>query len=221
MWDLKGVKMKPILFNAEMVRAIVDGRKVQTRRPIDWDISNNMSGDAASGYFVQTDDGLIDALKLYRYQKGDILYARETWKIKWLDGNKLEMAITYEADETWEYIEFSSDRFSKFKKYYNKKGWQPSIFMPKEAAILFLKVTDVRVEKLQDITLMDIREEGLQCPKEYASDELEYNFRQWFPDQYKEIWDSIYKSKGYGWDTNCWVWVIEFERCEKPNDGQI
>ncbi|MBY9021883.1 MAG: hypothetical protein KGD67_12570, partial [Candidatus Lokiarchaeota archaeon] len=65
--------------------------------------------------------------------------------------NKLEMAITYEADETWEYIEFSSDRFSKFKKYYNKKGWQPSIFMPKEAAMLFLEVTDIRVERVQDI----------------------------------------------------------------------
>ena len=213
--------MKQILFNTEMVRAILDDRKSQTRRPIDWDISNNMSGDAASRYFVQTDDGLIDALKLYRYQKGDILYARETWKIKWLDNNKLEMAITYEADETWEYIEFSSDRFSKFKKYYNKKGWQPSIFMPKEAAMLFLEVTDIRVERVQDINPGDSIAEGLNvcydC-KDHGGCYLP-NVCAYLPNTFKKVWDKIYKTKGYGWDDNPWIWIIEFERCEKPDEN--
>ena len=213
--------MKQILFNTEMVQAILAGRKTQTRRPIDWDISNSMDGDAASGYFVQTDDGLIDALKLYRYQKGDILYARETWKIKWLDDNELEMAITYEADEIWEYIKFAPNRFSKFKKYYNKKGWQPSIFMPKEAAILFLEVTDIRIERVQDITEEDAIAEGCKMagdfPAERKIDDGIYegwdDAREWFADS----WQNLYKSKGYGWYSNPWVWIIEFEQIEKPN----
>ena len=224
MWDLKGVKMKPILFNAEMVRAIVDGRKVQTRRPIDWDISNNMSGDAASGYFVQTDDGLIDALKLYRYQKGDILYARETWKIKWLDDNELEMAITYEADEIWEYIKFSPNRFSKFKKYYDKKGWQPSIFMPKEAAMLFLEVTDIKIERVRDIDYTGALAEGIEETEIY-NDLLDHCSAigagtGMLPVQaFEKLWEDLYSEKGYGWKDNPFVWVIEFERCEKPNEN--
>ena len=143
-----------------MVQAILAARKTQTRRPINWDISNNMSGDAASGYFVQTDDGLMDSLELCKYQKSDILYVRETWKIEEINYSGMEMAINYEADETWEYIEFSSDRFEKFKKYYDKKGWQPNIFMPKEAAMLFIEVTDIRVERVQDISYEGAIAEG-------------------------------------------------------------
>ena len=213
--------MKQTLFNTEMVQAILAGRKSQTRRPIDWDISNSMDGDVASGYFVQTDGGLMDSLELCKYQKGDILYVRETWKIEWLDDNELEMAITYEADEIWEYIKFTPNRFSKFKKYYDKKGWQPSIFMPKEAARIFLKVTDVRIERVQDINPENSIAEGLNvcCDcKEHGGCYLP-NVCAYLPNTFKKVWNPIYKSKGYGWDTNCWVWIIEFERCEKQDEN--
>ena len=221
--------MKGILFNTEMVQAILEDRKTQTRRLIDWDISNNMDGDVASGYSVQTDNGLMDSLELCKYQKGDILYVRETWKIVEFDYSVMGMAINYEADETWEYIEFSSDRFEKFKKYYDKKGWQPSIFMPKEAARIFLKVTDIRMERVQDITEENASNEGAKKVvwyKPYDKGPEDISGLPGYPDEriswrngFATLWDGLYFEKGYGWDTNCWVWVIEFERCEKQDEN--
>ena len=213
--------MKQILFNTEMVRTILDDRKTQTRRPIDWDISNNMSGDAASGYLVQTDNGLIDALKLYRYQKGDILYVRETWKVIVADPTVNFLYIKYIADKQESYVEFARDRFEKFRKYERKNGNHANIFMPKEAARIFLKVTDVRVEKLQDIKPDGAIAEGLNvcCDcKEHGGCYLP-NVCAYLPNTFKKVWDKIYQSRGYGWDTNCWVWIIEFERCEKPDEN--
>ena len=203
--------MKQTLFNTEMVRAILDDRKTQTRRPIDWDISNSMSGDAASGYLVQTDNGLIDALKLYRYQKGDILYVRETFVdiSEIIPGN-----IHYKASATKADLEWLREEGWK---------WKPSIHMPKEAARIFLKVTDIRIERVQDITEENAIAEGCKMagdfPVERKIDDGIYEgwdaARGWFADS----WQNLYKSKGYGWDTNCWVWVIEFERCEKPDEN--
>ena len=90
--------------------------------------------------------------------------------------------------------------------------WKPSIFMPRKATRIFLKITNVRVERLQDITRSDIRKEGLVCPEHLASDDKEYNYRHWYIDDWIKLWDSINKKRGYGWDTNPWVWVIVFEK---------
>ena len=214
--------MKQILFNTKMVRAIIDGRKSQTRRPIDWDISNNMDGDVASGYSVQTDDGLINALKLYRYQKGDILYVRETWRVhKNFDGISPKMVMVAMGGDTWGCIDYETN--PREENFWG--GWRPSIHMPKEAARLFLKVTGIRVERVQDITEENAIAEGCKMagdfPAERKIDDGIYEgwdaAREWFADS----WQNLYESKGYGWDDNPWVWTIEFERCEKPDDGQI
>ena len=190
-----------------MVRAILDDRKTQTRRPIDWDISNSMSGDAASGYLVQTDNGLIDALKLYRYQKGDILYVRETFVdiSEIIPGN-----IHYKASATKADLEWLREEGWK---------WKPSIHMPKEAARIFLRVTDVRIERIQDITPENSIAEGLEVCIDCYNHGGCYlpKVCNYLPATMKKLWDGIYAQRGYGWVNNPFVWVIEFERCEKQD----
>ena len=93
--------------------------------------------------------------------------------------------------------------------------WKPSIFMPKEAARIWLEVTDIRVERIQDISENDAQEEG--CPgkllKELIPDSIEINRYSLTPsEQFIELWDKINKLRGYGWDKNPWVWVISFKR---------
>lgn len=192
--------IKPILFSTEMVRAILDGRKTCTRRLVRFLPGENSQW---TGY-------IRDGLMLYNgrnepciakapYQPGDILYVRETWHRytkRVGEGGKchLEERYGYKAS-----IENSEDA---------DEPWRPSIHMPKEAARIWLKVTDVRVERLQDMTDDDAEAEGCF---DYTSTALG------FPD----VWDSSIKKSDlnrYGWDANPWVWVIEFERCEKPKE---
>jgi hypothetical protein len=126
---------------------------------------------------------------------------QETWKIDTLfDG---DMLIEYKADDSRQRVRFSPERFEKFKKFSLKNGWQSPYFMPKEAARLFLAVKDVRVERLQDITEDDARLEG-----------IELNFAT-AREAFAALWDSI-NGKKYPWESSPWVWVISFERTEKP-----
>jgi len=165
-------KMKPILFNTEMVRAILDGRKTVSRRVakckrngIDETIIDVLSPiDPIGNVTVLVDSDYLGGYRLIKslYQKGDILYVRETWKIvEYLE--ELSMRFEYEADgKVSDIIDFTSSRVEKFLKFVHKKGWLPSLFMPKEAARIFLKVTDVRVERLRDITEEQAIMEGTQ-----------------------------------------------------------
>ena len=143
------------------------------------------------------------------YQQGDILYVRETWQFSYeLDDNEQPV------EETGKYYYAATD-ITLFNTYVDENGvkhdyvpWRPSIHMPKEAARIWLKVTDVRVERLQDMTDDDAEAEGCF---DYTSTALG------FPD----VWDSTIKKSDldrYGWDANPWVWVIEFERCDKPKE---
>jgi len=173
--------IKPILFNAEMVRAILDGRKTCTRRTLKHPFIVH-----PNGYITKPRGN--ENLCPYDppYQPGDILYVRETWK-------KAPNGYYY-------YEDWQRDDIADVTK------WKPSIHMPKEAARIWLKVTNVRVERLQDMTDDDAEAEGCF---DYTSTALG------FPD----VWDSTIKKSDldrYGWDANPWVWVIEFERCEKP-----
>lgn len=194
--------IKPILFNTEMVRAILDGRKSCTRRICkdanectvpDMDFYNADKRTYAVHNFSDKKhtEQLSIAERTCPICQGDILYVRETW----FKGLKRYM---YRAD------------YTDAEKYY-KNGkevairWHPSIHMPKEAARIFLRVTNVRVERLQDMTDDDAEAEGCF---DYTSTALG------FPD----VWDSTIKKSDldcYGWDVNPWVWVIEFERCER------
>ena len=206
--------IKPILFNTEMVMAILDGLKTCTRRICkdaneytvpDMDFYNADMRTYAVHNFADKKhtEKLSIAERTCPICPGDILYVRETvWqKIGYY------LDIDGETKPSW-YNEFkyvSSDEKPETGWNYS---WakRPSIHMPKEAARIWLKVTDVRVERLQDMTDDDAEAEGCF---DYTSTALG------FPD----VWDSTIKKSDldrYGWDASPWVWVIEFERCEKP-----
>lgn len=172
--------MKPILFNTDMVRAILEGRKTVTRRVVKFKPGQNpqWTGYIPDGQVLYGSNN-IPASKS-PYHAGDILYVRETWTM--LVGSYL-----YRADQ------------KPGMKHPGK--WLPSIHMPKEAARLFLRVTDVRVERLQDIDDAGVVSEGMNIG-----------------DPFDELWDSTVKAADrdqYGWSANPWVWVIEFERVSK------
>ena len=206
------MSVKPILFNTEMVRAILDGRKTCTRRIVKGFIPD----DAIWGYTVFTPKGYISCRgtfpvgygeKFFKlpYQKGDILYVRETWcKGSWMNEKE---RYYYKADDN----DFHC-------------VWHPSIHMPKEAARIWLKVTDVRVERLQECGegwCIDIEKEGIATPQDpilYISDDA---FHDALRMEFQKTWDKTIKKSDldrYGWNANPWVWVIEFERCEKPKE---
>lgn len=189
--------MKPILFNTDMVRAILKDRKTVTRRVIkDKDIINawDCESDGTPIAFIdhETGDSHPPAFPC-QYQPGDILYVRETW------ARSMAGTYLYKATDT----PIILDR------------WRPSIHMPKEAARLFLRVTDVRVERLQDITSGQIDAEG--C-KEWAYSAKTGELLPSGPSFFRINWDSTIKPSDlplYGWDANPWVWVIGFERISR------
>lgn len=209
---------KPILFNTQMVRAILDGRKSCTRRIVkpQWEecpnckyVHNEYIYDnlAENVYCARCGYPLVPE-KRAPYQPGDILYVRETWCGWYLplvgmhycyratepDGNKRPTSPEYDCDV-------------------KKISWRPSIHMPKEAARIWLKVTDVRVEQLQDISGEDLIKEGI--------DFFQSNYVRVAFNEFKNIWNSTIKKSDidrYGWDASPWVWVIEFERCEKTQE---
>lgn len=203
--------VKPILFNTEMVQAILDGRKTCTRRVIK--LPKNMSGRPVG---KSGDIGFmyLGGIKRPPYQQGDILYVRETW------GHP----ISLNSDK--QYV-FRADKIAEIGFKNDSHIWHPSIHMPKEAARIWLKVTDVRVERLQKCGegwCIDIEKEGIVTPQDailYISDDA---FHDALRMEFQKIWDSTIKKSDidrYGWDANPWVWVIEFERCEKPKEVDL
>lgn len=206
--------IKPILFNTEMVRANLDGRKSCTRRvlkpqpdekhtyPLGFVTDSTEKKEVGCfGFGIDEYGGSIKYVKP-PYQPGDILYVRETWGYP-IALNSYKQYV-FRADEVAE---------SGFKN--DSHIWHPSIHMPKEAARIWLKVTDVRVERLQDITADSIRNEGLSSLAVHCGD-MEIALKEW-----ENLWNSTIKKSDldrYGWDANPWVWVIEFERCEKPEE---
>lgn len=195
--------IKPILFNTEMVRAILGGRKTCTRRVIkpQWEecptckyVHNEYIYDKlAENVYCARCGYPLEPERIAPYQPGDILYVRETF-------------IQIAAHTFW---------YKAYGKSWMLKDlrWKPSIHMPKEAARIWLKVTYVRLERLQEITIDGIRNEGLSSMAVHAGD-MEIALKEW-----ELLWSSTIKKSDldrYGWDANPWVWVIEFERCEKP-----
>lgn len=209
--------MKPMLFNTEMVRAIQDDRKTVTRRVLK---PQPEGVHKALGYSKENDgtfeflcggfDGekfsdWLTAVKM-PYQPGDILYVRETWYYE------DHLHITTEGNPdlpsgrySYRYIYRASEPDYPVNIGVGEHGWKPSIHMPKEAARIFLRVTDVRVERLQDITEEQALKEGCN---DYTSTALGFAY----------IWESTIKRSDldrYGWNANPWVWVIEFEKISK------
>lgn len=197
-------KERPILFNTAMVQSILEGRKTHTRRVI----------KPQPDHFHIFDDGLVrpqagdnDIVSRYGYS-GDLLYVRETWM----------PAIRHNGEITGvSYYQNTPDVGRELNK------WKPSIHMPKKFARIWLRVNGVRVERVKDISALDCLFEGIQLTNKEALIFLEESpneFAGWGVDEYKDeirydfmkLWDSINKKRGYGWDTNPYVWVVEFER---------
>lgn len=228
-------KMKPILFNTFMVRAPIGRRKTVTRRvvknivgsPADYGRNHynglryELNGDTSNlwaGFYMDSDifyvagEKRIDAIYFKApYQPGDILYVPETWKCLGTFGDTGYM-VGFKDGQTVTFKFSDKSRAWKWAKYANKppEHWQSPYFMPREAARIFLRVTDVRVERLQDITDNDAEKEGFD---DYTSTALGFPF----------AWDSTIKPKDrdkYGWAANPWVWVITFELISKEEAGK-
>lgn len=208
------LKARPILFNTEMVRAILEGKKTETRRllkPQPTYSSNDGFSWKGATYGTDLPPTIKGASYNFRraapYQPGGILYVRETWQYLYeLDGN--EQII----EGTGRYYYAATDQIP-FNTYVDSSGishektpWKPSIHMPKDAARIFLKVTGIRLEHLQDIDDNGVVAEGLQIR-----------------DPFDELWDSTIKKAGrdqYGWEANPWVWVIKFKKLGEGIDNE-
>lgn len=205
-------RVLPILFNTEMVLAILEDRKNVTRRLVRFLPGKNPNW---TGYVK---DGLMlyngknePCCRKAQYQPGDILYVRETFRPL---SNHPGAGFEYVTDWSPEYFENSKD-----PKACNGGKWKPSIHMPKDAARIWLRVTDVRVERLNSMTLDDFLNEGVVIRPEAFNDPE--NAYQQAKNAFINIWDSTIKKTDkaiYGWYANPYVLTTEFERCEKPDE---
>jgi len=206
------MKERPIIFSGEMVQAILDGRKTQTRRVV------TRIGSAKE--FIETVDGinkLVDvqsllSMKPNQYPQeargrcpygrpGDRLWVRETWGLHPdLDGQLKDDGLTPGSiDNEGFHIGYKADGSGA----YCIEKWRPSIFMPRWASRILLEITDVRVECVQDISYQDMVAEGL-----YPTGKLDCLVA------FESLWDSINAKRGYPWSSNPWVWVIKFKMTE-------
>ena len=226
--------IKPILFNTDMVRAILDGRKSCTRRIIkpQWEecphckyVHNEYIYDKlAENVYCARCGYPLKPKRRSPYQPGDLLYVRETF-------------IQAAAHIFW----YKADDNSWISEGLR---WKPSIHMPKEAARIWLKVTDVRVERLQDITEDGAEAEGMPDSLDYPVNksycplckgdgiigtvdvhslghmDVDCPYCDSYRKRFENLWSSINQKSldSYGWNANPYVWVIEFERCEKPQE---
>lgn len=262
---------KPILFNTQMVRAILNGSKTQTRRLIKRKYENSvlemktdkygtrlieiMKDEEGVTYGRREDGSTWRKIRPYiepkpAYKRGDILYVRETWNYGYVDSDCKECC----PPEYW----FEEDDYKKqgshprfiINRFWYKADkddeadmdglggrWRPSIHMPKEAARIWLRVTDVRLQRLQDISYDDVQAEGTDMDEWYEYDEWQHQtgdglaadgisvkyetMRGFFG---HKVWDATMQSleqyEEYGWDANPWVWAYTFERIDNPREAK-
>ena len=183
---------KPILFNESMVLAIMEGRKTVTRRLLKQPFEVH-----PNGYITKPKGN--ERLCPYEppYQKGDYLYVRETWA-------KVDNEYVFRADD-------------EMPEGWHLTSWHPSIHMPKEAARIFLRVKDVKVERLCEISGEELLKEGID-KKILFDGPVSKAFNKFI-----DIWNSTIKPEDldkYGWHANPWVWVIEFEGTEAESEDE-
>ncbi|HDZ9441290.1 TPA: morphogenetic protein [Klebsiella quasipneumoniae subsp. similipneumoniae] len=180
------MKERGMIFNGEMVRAILDGRKTQTRRPVKFPVldknlgcelaGNELAGELSAGNYLNSAFG----------KPGDRIWVRETWARYNIDQNSHDIAYRATTPADWP----------------EEGRWRPSIHMPRWASRILLEITGVRVERLRSMSQDDARAEGVIA----ASSPMEAGLA------FRELWDSIYGEES--WKANPWVWVIEFKRVE-------
>ncbi|KPB24420.1 Uncharacterized protein AC516_2571 [Pseudomonas amygdali pv. sesami] len=202
------------MFSAPMVCAILKGRKTVTRRALKVQPHIDSSGNFCVGrsnygqdiYGKTVTKHFVSSDCPYG-QPGDRLWVREAWQA---DAQVNEVAprelshgepIRYPADGASRQTGCSMITPGKTR---------PSIHMPRWVSRILLEITDVRAERLQEISRSDIRAEGLECPPELASDDVSPNYRDWYPAAWRELWESI--NGADSWNSNPWVWVVEFKR---------
>lgn len=223
------MRERPILFSAPMVRAILDGTKTQTRRVLkmrhDWTVEEREDGSRWPWYPDYVTGGEWDGWAPCPYGvRGDRLWVRETWQYAdWTDEG--EPYIRYASDgrvrfcpdvpdgevlvDVWEELS-RSENYAIDNKAADRK-WRPSIFMPRWASRLTLTITDVRVERLHDVSWKDALAEGVRSWEETLSDDPSCIVNMHDPRHaYAQLWELI---NGQGsWASNPWVWVVSFTR---------
>lgn len=220
------MKEIPMLFSTSMVQALLDKRKIQTRRLVSPQPSTFVTALRWGKHISHCPDSCSeeDHVKTFFNDKcpygqpGDLIYVRETWGV----GSRPDPFVgsvdgfEFKADEAFiDEVEslpiYPCDGFD-FGNY-DKKGWRPSIHMPKIAARIWLQVTGIRVERLQDISQEDAQAEGMttaphRCPgwKNRLRD-----FKDCFICPFRLLWNQINGANGHQWDKNEWVWVVSFK----------
>ncbi|MBD0758910.1 morphogenetic protein [Klebsiella variicola] len=182
------MKERGMIFNGEMVRAILDGRKTQTRRPVKFPVhdknlgcelaGNELAGELSAGSYLNSAFG----------KPGDRIWVRETWARYNIDQNSHDIAFRATTPADWP----------------EEGRWRPSIHMPRWASRILLEITDVRVERLKSISDGDAIREGCSTADMKSGDCV--------ADVFARLWASIYGDES--WNSNPWVWVIEFKRVE-------
>lgn len=198
------MKEHPILFSASMVRAILEGRKTQTRRvvkPQPIAAKKYVGGGFVEHRPNRTDGGkdrtAVGAPSCFLARvspyggPGDRLWVRETW------------GIAGDMPHDPGYVEYRADCSGNF----NEVGdlvprWRPSIHMRREDSRITLEITDVRVQRVQDISEADALAEGCRSAIRHSA-------------VFADLWDSINARRGFGWNANPWVWVLTFKRVEQ------
>lgn len=215
--------MKPILFNTQMVQAILEGRKTVTRRLVRFQTGQNpqWSGYIPDGSVLYGSNNVPAAKSPYR--SGDILYVRETFQVDYLS-NIIGSGRVKFKDGTYMDIQFAPERYDMMRRAHRKPGWRPNENMPREAARIFLRVKDVRAERLKAIDAEQAKAEGIMCVS-LGDGTVGYSIGLWDTTTFDgsvgafaKLWDSTISQKDlpvYGWEANPWVWVIEFEQISR------
>lgn len=199
-----------MIFNGEMTRAILDGRKTQTRRPVKFPVhdknlgcelaGNELAGELSAGNYLNSAFG----------RPGDCIWVRETWQAIYdsvdefghVEERTYAPSIPKENDNYWHivYAEYFGNESREDRGF----PWRPAIHMPRWASRILLEITDVRVERLKSISDGDAIREGCSTTDMKSGDCV--------ADVFARLWASIYGSDS--WNANPWVWVIEFKRVE-------
>ena len=213
---------KPIILKTKDIEAVLDGQKTMMRVPIKIDFLPGVNPEW-TGYVPILEYGkfflegsnhrpVTKEIKCL-WQSGDVLWVKETWA----DVRGMGFGNDPLTDEPWNFA-YKADIYpgsasDRVRIAYGVK-WRPSIHMPRAAARIFLKVTNVRVERLQEILMHDMIAEGC-VPDSVKGGQ----WQQWQRDYWIPYWDARYAKRGFPWKDNVWVWVVEFERTEVSTNG--
>jgi hypothetical protein len=214
------MKERPILFSGEMVKVILEGRKTMTRRVIKPQPSLHNGCDGQYFLWMKKYDIRTKARLMCQWcpygLPGDRLWVRETHCIQLMPFESIDYPsglVVYKADLPQD---------SSFQYEGGGSAWKPSIHMPHWASRITLEITDVRIERVQDITPAECKAEGINfpVPPPPTITEALHHLGQ-YNRAFENLWDSINAKRGFGWNTNPWVWVIEFKRIKTrgANDG--